>query len=154
MKSAIQPAQYTDLRLLVPRLLSADQSGAIKELARRLQSAGRIEDASAFLRAVMERESMLQFPAESGVVFPHARGSGIITLSFAVGLAPHGIAWGDVKGACARVVFLLAIPLSETQSYLDLLARLAALCQNGQLLASLRESVRPEQMLAVLNSVD
>jgi mannitol/fructose-specific phosphotransferase system IIA component (Ntr-type) len=137
----------------VPRLLSDDQRGAIQELTKRLHATGRIQDASAFYEAVCERESMLGAVWEGGVVFPHARGSGINALSLAVGFSPTGIRWETAKGSMARVVFLLAIPLHETQRYLSLLAVLSRLSQDPELFAAWQSCSQPEQMLKLLNSM-
>lgn len=51
--------QFTEPRLLIPRLLSDRQDGAIQELAKRLEATGRIQNASAFLEAVLKRENEL-----------------------------------------------------------------------------------------------
>jgi mannitol/fructose-specific phosphotransferase system IIA component (Ntr-type) len=147
------PGAFTELRLLVPRLLSDEHRGAIQELTKRLHATGRIQDAAAFYEAVWERESMLGTVWEEGVVFPHARGSGINALSLAVGFAPTGIKWGTAKGAVARVVFLLAIPLHETQRYLSLLAALSRFSQDRELFAAWQSCTQPEQMLKRLNSM-
>jgi len=143
--------EFTENKLLVPRLLSHDQLGAIQELTKRLQATGRVQDAAAFYQAVLQREYMLRTALTGGVVFPHARGTGIASLSLAVGLSGVGIPWGPTKGSVARVVFLLAIPMHETQRYLALLASLSRLSQDDDLLSSLRDCTQPEQMRQVLN---
>jgi len=143
--------QFTETKLLVPRLLSTNQISALKELIKRLQLAGRIEDALAFFQAVLEREYMLNTAPEKGLAFPHARGRGANSLSFAVGLSAEGIPWGPQKGSVVRVIFLLAVPLSETQLYLNLLSKLSRFGQDEQLLSSLMECTQPEQMYKILN---
>ncbi len=144
---------YTEARLLVPRLLSSDQLGSIKELTRRLQNAGRIDDALAFFQAVLEREYMLQTTPEMGLVFPHARGRGVKSLSFALGLSAEGIRWGTDKSSIAHIIVLLAVPLSETQPYLRLLSSLARLGQDETSRNALLACTQPEQMLDLLNSL-
>ncbi|MCL5097836.1 MAG: PTS sugar transporter subunit IIA [Candidatus Omnitrophica bacterium] len=147
------PGEFTEPRLLTPRLLSINQMGAIKELTKRLHTAGRIEDALAFFQAVLEREYMLNAAPEKGVVFPHARGYAVNSLSFAVGLSAEGVPWGNQKGDRAHVIFLLAVPLSEAQRYLNLLSRLSRFVQDESQLSAFRECTQPEQMLAVLDSL-
>ncbi len=149
----MKPGRFTEPKLLVPRLLSSDQIGAIKELTSRLQNAGRIDDSLAFFQAVLEREYMLQATPECGLAFPHARGRGANTLSFALGLSADGIPWGTVKGGLAHAIFLLAVPLSETQLYLTLLSRLSRLGQDEALRASLFDCRQPEEMLQLLDSL-
>ena len=145
---------YTEPKLLVPRLLSSDQYGAIKELAKRLYSTRRIADAEAFFQSVLEREAMLQTAPERGVVFPHARGHGVKALSVAVGLSAPGITWGEDRRYRAHLIFLLAVPLSETRPYLALLSSLARLGQDEQLRSALLDCTQPEQMLELLNTLE
>jgi mannitol/fructose-specific phosphotransferase system IIA component (Ntr-type) len=143
---------FTEPKLLVPRLLSNDQCGAIRELAKRLLNSGRIDDAGAFAQAALEREQIVGATPEYGVAFPHARGRGVINLCFAVGLSGKGISWGTSRGALAHTVFLLAVPLSETQRYLTLLSDLARFGQDEGLRSSLAACGQSEEMWAVLNS--
>ncbi len=145
-------ADFTEPRLLVPRLLSANQNGAIMELSKRLHRAGCIEDAEAFCRAVLERESLLHPVVEQGLAFPHARGRAVHRLSFAVGLSEAGLRWDSAKGMIVHAVVLLAVPLSEAQLYLALLGTLSRFTQDETAFASFKQSAQPEEMLAVLNS--
>jgi mannitol/fructose-specific phosphotransferase system IIA component (Ntr-type) len=145
--------KFTETKLLVPRLLSTDHMGAIKELTKRLYLTGRIDDSLAFFQAVVEREYMLHSTPERGVVFPHARGHGVNTLSFAVGISAEGVPWGSFRGPLARVVLLLAIPLSETQVYLNLLSSLSRFFQEEASLTSLCECRQPEEMFTLFDSI-
>src|SRR5450759_1003641 len=64
-------AQFTEPKLLVPRLLSNHRESAIIELSRRLKSAGRIENADSFVDAAMDHESIASAVFD-GVTFPLA----------------------------------------------------------------------------------
>lgn len=149
---AMTLADFTEPRLLVPRLLSANQNGAIMELSKRLHRAGRVEDAEAFCQAVLERESLLHPVVEQGLAFPHARGRAVHRLSFAVGLSGTGLRWDSAKGSIVHAVVLLAVPLAEAQLYLALLGTLSRFTLDGTAFACFKESAQPEEMLAVLNS--
>lgn len=146
--------KFTETKLMIPRLLSTDHAGAIKELTKKLHNAGRIDDPLAFFQAVLEREFMLRSYPESGVVFPHARGHGINSLFFAAGVSQEGIPWGSARGGRARLVILLAVPLSETQLYLGVLSGLSRLCQDEILLNRLLECHQAEEMMAVFDEVE
>ncbi len=145
--------KFTETKLMVPRLLSTDQMGAIKELTKRFYLTGRIDDSLAFFQAVVEREYMLHSTPERGVVFPHARGHGVNTLSFAVGLSTEGVPWGSFRSPLAHVVVLLAVPLSETQVYLNLLASLSRFFQEEDSLSKLCECRQPEEMFTLFDSI-
>ena len=92
-------AQFTEPKLLVPRLLSNHRESAIIELSRRLESAGRIENADSFVDAAMDHESIASAVFD-GVTFPLARGRAVKELSFAAGLSRQGIRWGAGRSPC------------------------------------------------------
>ena len=50
--SELALGQFTETRLLLPRLLSTRQEGVIQELAKRLETTGRIPKATVFTDAV------------------------------------------------------------------------------------------------------
>ena len=145
--------QFTETRLLVPRLLSAGQVGAIRELSKRLEATGRIPDATAFSEVVGAREMSCPTFVGAGVVVPHGRGGAVRRLSLAVGLSSAGIRWGGDSRLAANVVFLFAIPLSQAATYLALLSALPSLIHDERGCAILKAARQPEQMLRLLNSV-
>jgi mannitol/fructose-specific phosphotransferase system IIA component (Ntr-type) len=145
-------AQYTEPRLLVPRLLSDDRSSAITELSLRLEKTGRIANADAFTLAVLDHESVVSV-VFAETAFPLARGQAIRELSFALGVSPQGIRWGTGRAPTAHAVVLFAVPLSAGQPYLSLLATFAKSLRDEAPLFSLHRCEQPEQMFAALNAV-
>jgi mannitol/fructose-specific phosphotransferase system IIA component (Ntr-type) len=152
-KSALALGQFTAPRLLAPRLLSTRQEDVIQELATRLEATGRIPDAAAFTAAVSQRELNIPTFAGEGVVVPHGRGGAVRSLSLAVGLAAAGIPWGRDHHLNAHVIFLFAIPLAESSTYLALLSGLSTLIRDEVAFAALSAAKQPEDMLRVLHAV-
>ena len=145
-------SQFTETKLLVPRLLSDQRDGAIQELAKRLETTERIARAPAFLDAVLKREAELPTFIE-GVAVPHARGGAVRKLSIAVGLSADGIAWGLERRQIAHAIFLCAVPLTDARQYVSLLSGLSCLVQDQELFAALMRSTQPEEMIKVLAAV-
>src|SRR6266705_2452859 len=135
--------QFTEPRLLVPRLLSDRQHGVIIELSKRLESAERIEDAGAFAQAVMVHESLVSAVFD-GVALPSARGRAVKRLSFALGLAPQDIRWGNSNAPHVHTVFLFAVPLSEAQHYLSLVLTISSFTRDEMAYSALRQCMQPE----------
>ena len=140
---------FTSPSLLIPQLSNLDQASAINELSQRLQQAGQIEDSLAFFQAVLQSDYLSSVATENGVVFPHARMRGIEQLSFAAGFSKAGVRWRD--GSSVHAVFLVAVPLAETQLYLALVAGLTRLVRTGNCINTLLRSAVPEEILDVLN---
>lgn len=145
-------AQFTEPKLLVPRLLSGSRDSVIAELSRRLESAGRIEDAREFTHAALEHESFFSAVFDEAA-FPLARGRAVKELSFALGLSQQGIRWGNGKTPTVNAVVLFAVPLSADQLHLSLAVTFASFLQDTAAFTALSECVQPEAMFAALKQV-
>lgn len=144
--------KFRERKLLVPRLLSRRRDGAIYELTQRLQTTGRICNASAFVEAVLKRELALPTFAGEGLAVAHVRGGAVRELSVAVGLFGKGLPWVRNGQRPAHVVFLCAVPLTEAASYLALLSGLAGLISDEVAFAAVKRATHPEEMLSVLQA--
>jgi mannitol/fructose-specific phosphotransferase system IIA component (Ntr-type) len=144
--------QFTEPRLLVPHFLSEWRDTAISELSQRLESSGRVEDASLFTRAVLDHESLVSAVFDE-VAFPLARSKAVKELSFALGLSQQGIGWGVGRTPVVHAVILLAVPLLEGQRYLSLVLTVFSFLKDEMAFSALRRCTQPEEMWTVLNHV-
>jgi mannitol/fructose-specific phosphotransferase system IIA component (Ntr-type) len=143
--------QFTEPDLLVPKLAGDGQEAALRELTRRLESTGRIQNAPAFLTAALARESQQPIFVGPGVVVPHVRSSDALKLSMAVGLAGEGVPWG--RHGIAKVIFLFAVPSKEAGTYLLLLSGLSRLMRDEAAFAALKKGTQPGEMWRVLDEI-
>lgn len=146
-------ADFTRSRLIVPRLRQRDAAGIINELSLVLQREGCVPDVLPFYQAALNQELMANSALDCGLAFPHARLSGIKRLRFAFGRTPTPIPWGTKSSWPVQMVFLIAVPATDAASYLHLLASLARLGQQPELLEELREAEGPGGILAALGAV-
>ena len=145
-------AQFTEAKLLVPRMLSTHRESAIIELSRRLEGVGRIENADAFVDAALDHESVASAVVD-GVTFPLARGRAVKGLTFAAGLSRHGIRWGLGRSPVVHTVVLFALPLAETQTYLSLVLTFSRFTKDELAFPVFSRATQPEGMLSVLKAV-
>jgi mannitol/fructose-specific phosphotransferase system IIA component (Ntr-type) len=146
-------ADYTRPALIVPRLRERDTAGIISELSQALQREGSVPDVLPFYQAALNQESLANSALESGLALPHARLSIVKHLQFAFGRASEPIVWGGKNSWPVQLVFLLAVPATDAAGYLHLLASLARLGQQPEILAQLREADDAKSILALLQQV-
>ncbi len=146
-------ADYTRSALIVPQLRQCDTAGTIGELSRVLQWQGCVPDVLPFYHAALNQELLANSALECGIAFPHARLGGVKRLQFAFGRAAEPIIWGAKGSWPVQFIFLLAVPATDAASYLHLLASLARLGQQPELLAELRAAEGAEGILAVLEKI-
>jgi mannitol/fructose-specific phosphotransferase system IIA component (Ntr-type) len=144
--------QFTEPKLLVPRLLSEWRDSTISILSQRLESAQRIENATAFTHAVLDHESLVS-PVFDKAAFPVARGADVKELSFAMGLSEQGVRWGTEQTPVVHMVVLLAVPPSEGQRFISLVLSLSNLLKDEMAFSVLRRCTQPEEMLTVLSHI-
>jgi mannitol/fructose-specific phosphotransferase system IIA component (Ntr-type) len=149
----ISLAAFTRRELLVPQLRERDTAGIISELSQVLQRQGSVPDMLPFYQAALNRELLANSAIETGLAFPHARLSGVRQLQFAMGRAGEPVIWGARGSRQVALIFLIAVPATESVSYLNLLASLARLGQQPELLAQLRAAQPAEAILAVLEKI-
>jgi len=146
-------ADYTRPALIVPRLREGDTAGIISELSQVLQRQGGVPDVLPFYQAALNQELLTNSALDCGLAFPHARLSGIKRLQFAFGRTPAPIVWGAKSAWPVQLIFLLAVPATDAAGYLNLLASLARLGQQPEVLAQLRAAANAEAILAVLGNL-
>ena len=146
-------ADYTRLELIVPQLRDRDTAGIISELSHTLQDQGAVPDVLPFYQAALNQELLANSALDSGIAFPHARLSGVKRLQFAVGRTPEPVVWGGRSSWPVQLIFLLAVPATDVAGYLHLLASLARLGQQPELLTQLRVAHTAEAILTVLEQI-
>jgi mannitol/fructose-specific phosphotransferase system IIA component (Ntr-type) len=144
---------YTQGSLVLPQLRQRDTAGVISELSQALRRDGCLPDVLPFYHTALNQELLAKSPLESGVALPHARLSGVKRLQFAFGRSPQPIMWGARTRWPVDLIFLLAVPATDAASYLHLLASLARLGRQRELLAELRQASDTEAILAVLERI-
>jgi mannitol/fructose-specific phosphotransferase system IIA component (Ntr-type) len=147
------PADYTRLELIVPALRERDTAGVIGELSHALQRHGYVVDLLPFYHTALNQELLSSSTADRDVALPHARLAGVKRLQFALGRAPEPLAWGPRSCGRVHLVFLLAVPATDAAAYLHLLASLARLSQQEEILRELRAAPSPEAIMAILERV-
>jgi mannitol/fructose-specific phosphotransferase system IIA component (Ntr-type) len=146
-------ADYTRPALIVPRLREADTAGIISELSHAFQREGCMPDVLPFYQAALNQELLANSALDCGLAFPHARLSAIKHLQFAFGRTSEAIVWGAKSSWRVQLIFLIAVPATDAAGYLQLLASLARLGQQPEVLAQLRATENPEAILAVLGDI-
>ncbi len=146
-------AQFTRRTLVVPELRDRDTAGIISELSQVLQREGCVTDVLPFYHTALNQELLSNSAIECGLALPHARLNGVKRLTFALGRTPEPVIWGAKGSWPVQFIFLLAVPATDAAGYLHLLASLARLGQQPQILDQLRAAESAEAVLAVLEGI-
>lgn len=152
--TAMTLADFTSPALIVPRLRGQDAASVIQELSQALQRDKRVPDLLPFYHAALNREFMVSTDMEAGMAFPHARLPALKAVSFAFGRSDQPLGWGNKTSGAVRLVFLMAVPATDSTQYLLLVSGLARLAKDGRLTAQLYAARDAFQILDVLKQVE
>lgn len=147
-------ADFTSPGMIIPHLRGRDVTGVIQELSQALQREGRVADLLPFYHAALNREFLVSTDMEAGMAFPHARLPGIRDLSFAFGRSDQALVWGAKGGRAVSMVFLFAVPATDSTQYLSLISGLARLSRQEGLRKKLESAQDTFQILALFQQVE
>jgi len=146
-------ADFTTGGLIIPHLRGQDVATVIQELSRALQREARVPDLLPFYHAALNREFLVSTDMEAGIAFPHARLPGLKELSFALGRSAEPLTWGMRSTRSIRLVFLIAVPATDSTHYLLLISGLARLAGDDRLVEKLHCAQDTVQFLEVLQQI-
>ncbi|HAB17492.1 MAG TPA: PTS sugar transporter subunit IIA [Verrucomicrobiota bacterium] len=147
-------ADFTSPGLIIPHLRGHDAASVIQELSQALQHEKRIQDLLPFYHAALNREFMVGTDIEAGLAFPHARLPAVKEVSFALGRSDQALGWGTKVSGSVRIVFLVAVPATDSTQYLLLSSGLARLAKDFRLVETLLAAQDTFQIGEVLRRVE
>lgn len=141
---------FTSPGLIVPNLDGRDVPSVLQELSQALHREKRVPDMLPFYHAVLNREFLVSTNVESGMAFPHARLASLNELSFALGRSAKPVPWGARTGQPVRLVFLLAVPATDSTQFLQVISGLARFAKEVRLVQQIHAAQDTNQILDVL----
>jgi mannitol/fructose-specific phosphotransferase system IIA component (Ntr-type) len=144
---------FTSPDLIVPHLRGQNPASVIQELSQAMQREKRVPDLLPFYHAALNREFLVSTEMEAGMAFPHARLPALKELSFALGCSDEPLGWGAKAVRSVRLVFLIAVPATDSTQYPSLISGLARLAKENRLVEKLRAAQDTFQILEVLQQV-
>ncbi len=129
---------------------STDKSGVIRELVDILASTGKVDDAEALYRAVLDRETLGSTGLADGIAVPHGKTGAVRDLAVAVGVSPAGIDFDALDGRPSRLFFLMAAPEGRAGPHIEALAEIARLSHSRALVSALVAARDAPELIALL----
>lgn len=146
-------ADYSSASLMIPELRGLRSYEVIQELCLALQRENRIPDLLPFYHAILNHEFLVSSDTEAGMAIPHAPLAGLREPVFATGRSNEPIYWGAKAMRTVRLVFLIAMPDTDSTQYLLLISSLARLSRDEALMQRLQTVPTAEQMFEILQQV-
>jgi PTS system nitrogen regulatory IIA component len=140
--------------LFIEEIKATDKVGVIREFAEVLQAAGRVKDAEALVRVLLERESLGSTGIGNGVAIPHGKLSFISNMVVAFGRSSRGVDFQSIDAEPAYLFFLLVTPDNKPGDHLKALARISRILKNPALRENLRRTSDRQELKRLLYEED
>ncbi len=123
--------------VVLDEIRATDKLGVIREFAFHLQSTGKVADAEALVRVLVERESLGSTGIGDGIAIPHGKMDRIREMIVAFGRSRGGVDFQSRDLKPAHLFFLLVTPADMPGEHLKMLARISRILKNPVLRESL-----------------
>jgi len=140
--------------LVLEEIRATDKIGVIREFAAHLQRTGKITDAEALVRVLVERESLGSTGIGDGVAIPHGKLGEIHEMIVAFGRSRGGVDFQSRDGKPAHLFFLLVTPADMPGEHLRTLARISRILKNPVLRDNLKNAAQRQDLQRLICEED
>lgn len=133
--------------------MTEERDSVLKELVDVLFDNGKIEDASTFYQAVLEREELVSTGVGMQVAIPHAKSDDFKEFFIAVGIQKNTpIEWHSLDKAPVRLIFLIGGPDNEQTKYLKILSSLTQVIKDEKIRKKLLSVSSQQQFMDIFSN--
>ena len=133
-------------------LTATTQLAALEELSEILVAKGIVLEKQGFVSAVLEREVHATTGIGQGIAIPHGKSSVVRQSAVVIGRTRHGIEWQALDEAPVNLIFLLAIPETDSgNQHLQVLSGLAKKLLDEELIEQLKLATEAATVRTLLN---
>lgn len=143
-------SRFSSQTLMIPRLEATDKEGVIREMAKKMETEGFVDQTDKLVDAALQRETILSTTTEHGLAFPHVRGVEGGGLALVLGISPKGIPFDGNDNVLTKIFFFMVIPTAASAFYLKLLAGLAEAFMDAEARKSLLAEKDAEKLWKAL----
>ncbi|MBQ3283825.1 MAG: PTS sugar transporter subunit IIA [Atopobiaceae bacterium] len=133
---------------------AADRMDAIDKLIELQDASGNISDKEAYKAGILAREEEFPTAVGEGIAIPHAKVAAVKRPGLAAMTVPGGVEWDAPDGEPSDLMFMIAAPEGETNTHLEMLAKLSQLLMHKEFADKLRAAATPEEFLSAVDEAE
>lgn len=151
MLDIVKITDYMEEKLVNLDLKGKNKDEILKELSQLIGKSENIQEKDIIYKALQEREALGSTGIGKGVAIPHAKTDGAKQLTIAFGICKEGVDFKSLDNEKIKIFFVFASPLSQSQKYLKVLARISRLIREEKFRQKLLNCTNPKD---ILESID
>ena len=130
---------------------AADKADAIHTMTGLLSAGDCLRDPAQYEQDVLAREAQGSTGVGGGVAIPHAKSAGVRRPALAAMTLSEDLEYGSLDGAPVRLLFQIAVPDTDANLHVAVLADLARLLMDEDFCTQLLDAKTPEEFLSVIS---
>jgi PTS system fructose-specific IIA component/PTS system nitrogen regulatory IIA component len=149
-------SDFVSPEAIVADLQATDKEGVIREMARGLVAASRIDEGEYenIVRAVLNREELGSTGIGRGVAVPHTRHPSVDRLVGTVAVSRKGIDFASIDGEQVTLLFLLVSPVDRPGDHLRALESITRTLRDDQFCQQLKKAENADAIRRLLQRSD
>lgn len=143
--------ELLDPQRIVLGAKAADKAAAIHTMTGLLSAGNCLRDPVQYEQEVLAREAQGSTGVGGGVAIPHAKSAGVRRPALAAMTLSEDLEYGSLDGAPVRLLFQIAVPDTDANLHVAVLADLARLLMDEDFCTQLLDAKTPEEFLSVIS---
>lgn len=143
--------ELLDPQRIVLGAKAADKAAAIHTMTGLLIAGNCLRDPVQYEQEVLAREAQGSTGVGGGVAIPHAKSAGVRRPALAAMTLSEDLEYGSLDGAPVRLLFQIAVPDTDANLHVAVLADLARLLMDEDFCTQLLDAKTPEEFLSVIS---
>jgi PTS system fructose-specific IIC component/PTS system nitrogen regulatory IIA component len=135
-------------------LEAEDKDEAFEELTEAFCQASHLNIREEILDAIRDRERKMSTGIQKGIAIPHGKTSAVSKVCGVLGISRRGIDYDALDGQPVYLLFMILVPMKETELHLRILKRLAELLQNPQFFTDLAAQNDPAAASGIIRKYE
>lgn len=127
-----------------------DKASAIDELIALHEKAGDLNDAKAYKKAILKRESEGTTAIGEGIAVPHAKSDSVKNASLSAITVQNGVDYDAPDGKPSTLLFMIAAT-TDGDEHLEILSRLMVMLMDSEFADKLRKAASPKEFLSIID---
>ncbi|MFU8836972.1 MAG: PTS IIA-like nitrogen regulatory protein PtsN [Thiohalomonadaceae bacterium] len=146
----MQLSQLLELDRIICNYQAASKKRVLEQLSQLIANGETDLSQSQVFDSLLSRERLGSTGLGRGVAIPHARIKNSDRTIAALLKLESGVDYDAIDGQAVDLVFALLVPEQATDEHLQLLAQLAEMFSNSELVIRLRNASEPQQLLQAI----
>ena len=152
-KVSVRITDYLDPSL-VAFLDVSTRDDAIDALIDLLAEQNKLEDPTAFRKAIFHREQLVSTGIGMSVAIPHAKMKNFSDFFIVMGIQKKkGLDWNALDKVPVRLIFLIGGPENRQPEYLQILSMLTAAIRDVELRKELLKAISPDEVVDLFSEI-